>query len=93
MNLSKEDKAMMRKAERISNNPKRPVLDRNAQLELFAQSRLYLYLVAPANAYDDEELETLRKHQTKRIEQFVHLLHETLVNERGRCLITVHSCE
>jgi hypothetical protein len=93
MNLSKEDKEMLRKAERIAKNPKKPVLDRNAQLELFAQSRLYLYLVAPANAYDDEELETLRKHQTKRIEQFVHLLHETLVNERGRCLITVHSCE
>lgn len=89
---TKEENALMRKIEKVASSPKRPALTKEEQLELFQKSRLCLYLAAPSDLYDDDETENLRKHQLQRIDSFLNLLHEMLLIDHGRCLISVHSC-
>lgn len=91
--LTKERKTLERKAEKVALNAKRPVLNAEEQLDVFSKSRLVLRLKAPTNLLDPTERETLRKHQTHQIEQFVQLLEESLVNEYGKCLIALYSCD
>lgn len=91
--LTKERKTLERKAEKVALNPRRPVLTAEQQLEVFEKSRLVLRLKAPTNLLDPTERDTLRKHQTHQIEQFVQLLDESLVNEYGKTMIVLYSCE
>jgi hypothetical protein len=86
------ENALMRKIAKVASNPKRPALTKEAQLELFKNSRLCLYLTAPNDLYDDEERANLRKHQLQRIDSFLNILHEMLIIDHGKCMVTVHSC-
>jgi len=86
------ENALMRKIAKVASNPKRPALTKEAQLELFKNSRLCLYLTAPNDLYDDEETANLRKHQLQRIDAFLNILHEMLIIDHGKCMVTVHSC-
>ena len=85
--------ALMRKAENIALNPRSYCLTTDEQLEVFDKARLPLVLRAPDNVFDDEELKRLRKRQTQKIKEFIELLELYLVNENGKCLIAVYSCE
>jgi len=91
--LSKEQKALEKKAERVALNPKRAVLTKSEQLDVFNRARLVLRLKAPSDLFDHESNEQLRKQQSHKIEDFSHLLHENLVTEFGTVLIAVYSCE
>ena len=93
MPLTKEQKALERKAARVASNPKRPVLSTDEQLDVYSKARVVLRLQAPTNLLDQTERETLRKHQVHQIEQFVTCLEENLVNEYGKCLIALYSAD
>jgi hypothetical protein len=90
---TKEENALMRKIEKVASNPKRPALTKEEQLDLYQKSRLCLYLAAPSELFENEETENLRKHQLQRIDAFLNLLHEMLITDFGKCLISVHSCQ
>ena len=85
--------ALLRKAESISLNPRSHCLTTDEQLEVFDKARLPLVLRAPDNVRDDEEMKRLRKRQVQKIKDFIELLELYLVNEHGKCLIAVYSCE
>lgn len=85
--------ALLRKAENISLNPRSHCLTTEEQLEVFDKARLPLVLRAPDNVFDDEEMKRLRKRQVQKIKDFIELLELYLVNEHGKCLIAVYSCE
>ncbi len=91
--LNKEARMLERKAEKIAINPKRAVLTKSEQLDVFARARLALVLRAPKDVYDQKEFELLRKQQAQRIRDFADLLEQTAVSEFGSLLIAVYPCE
>lgn len=90
---NKEARMLERKAEKVAINPKRAVLTKSEQLDVFARARLALVLRAPKDAFDQKEFELLRKQQAQRIRDFADLLEQTAVTEFGSLLIAVYPCE
>ena len=83
---------MLFRSQKVCLNPKRPVLTKAQQIDVFDTARLVLRLSAPKDFFDAEENEQLRKQQTQKIKDFTELLHEHLVTEFGSVLIAVYPC-
>lgn len=86
------NKRILNKLEKVTLNPRRPVLTLEQQIEVFDTARLVLRLAAPRDIFDATANEQLRKQQTQRIKDFADLLHEHLVTEFGTVIIAVYPC-
>ena len=71
----------------------KPCLNFFEQMEVISKSRLCLSLKAPDDDMTFEEKNALYDHQKQKILNFVELLHDSLLCEHGKILISMHQCE
>jgi hypothetical protein len=71
----------------------KPCLNFFEQMEVISKSRLCLSLKAPDDDMTLDERNALYDHQKQKILNFVELLHDSLLCEHGKILISMHQCE
>ena len=70
-----------------------PCLNFFEQIEVISKARLSLVLKVLPDDATLEEKNTLHEEQRQKILNFVELLHDSLISDKGKVLLCLYQCE